>query len=705
MEQQDQHSEGAPYTADRPLETGSQEAQAPSAAEHVAVIDNAQDAPVPTPEGHAEAESQVTAPASAPETGAEPSETPDAHEAPRAPAIAEPQPEATPDAAEPPVEVAPDAAEPQPKAAPATAERLEPLAEGARAGAYIITRVLATSAEETRYLARAASEGGEHDEPSGDAYVTLIEQAEGRLDGIAQQALLGLRHPRLLAARAAFAAGGRSYLALSTFLASEDLPAPSVADGARLDAIAALTAGAGLADALAYLHRNNIAHLHVSPDVLVIHSGRAYLAGLETAEYVGALLDDASVLFARDANFLARSLGELAGMPTEAPPDEPISQAALRSIVGHGAAGGFASPADLAGACTLALQNAGSAPDLLTVEHPQERLLLEVGAATTVGLVRSENQDAYSSFICDLRDDVTREAPFAVFIVADGMGGEARGEVASRIAARMVLSELVSTFAVPALTRPAIMEMSEVPTAVLHAVSLKGTATNGSAAAGNGNTASGGSSAPEDELHRALKRAVAAANRQVRELASQLGQATGTTLTTLVSFGSRAALAHLGDSRAYLLRGDLLAQLTEDHSVLARLQAIDHPLLSDPDVYVPRNMLYRSLGQEDDPNPDLVSLTLAVGDRLLICSDGLWDEISPDALAQTLATAATPQQCSEQLVALANATGGHDNSTALVVFVQSAATDSAKRDEDAPAEAGVEPLYAASGDLSEQPGE
>ncbi|MGZ3680457.1 MAG: PP2C family protein-serine/threonine phosphatase [Ktedonobacterales bacterium] len=675
MEEQDQRSEGAPDTGDRPVENSIHEAQTGSTAEQVAVIDSMQDAPAP-------------ASAAAPTTGTETPEAPATGEAPQAPATSEAQPDAT----------------------PAAAERPEPLAEGARAGAYTIVCVLATNAEETRYLAREVAESGESGQPpadtstAGDAYVTLIERAEGQLNSFAQRALLGLRHPRLLAARSAFSAGGRSYLALDTLVSPEGVPALTASDGARLDAVAALTAGAGLADALAYLHRNDIAHLHVSPDVLVIHNGRAYLAGLETAEYVGALLDDAGALFARDANFLARSLGELAGLPTEAPPDEPPSQAALRSIVGYGAAGGFTAPADLAGACTLALQNAGSAPSLLIVEHPQERLLLEVGAATTVGLVRSENQDAYSTFICDLRDDVTKEAPFAVFIVADGMGGEARGEVASRIAARMVLSELVSTFAVPALTRPAIMEMSEVPTAVLRAVSMKGVATGaGATSPENGNDTHAGSngSVPEDELHRALKRAVAAANRQVRELASQLGQATGTTLTALVSLGSRAALAHLGDSRAYLLRGDLLAQLTEDHSVLARLQAIDHPLLSDPDVFVPRNMLYRSLGQEDDPNPDLVSLTLAVGDRVLICSDGLWDEIEPDALAQTLATAATPQQCAEQLVALANATGGHDNSTALVVFVQSAAEDSATRAEGSPAES----LSAAPEETGEQPSE
>lgn len=683
MEQEDERSEGAPHMGDRPLELSMNVPKIASTAEHVAVIDSAQDAPVTAPEADAQTpaptESPASAPAAANSTGAEESDASDTSETSEAPATPE-----------------------QPSAA--TGGLLEPLAEGGRVGAYTIVRVLATHAGETRYLAREVSENDENDEsdqPPSDAtaptsgYVTLIERAEGQLDGVAQQVALGLRHPRLLAACSAFSANGRAYLAMEVILSREGVPAPAVADGAQLDPTATLTAGAGLADALAYLHRNDIAHLHIAPDALVIHNGRAYLSGLETAEYVGALLDDASALFARDANFLARSLGAMAGLPAEIPLDESPSQTALRSIVSHGAAGGFASPADLAGACTLALQNAGSTPSLLRVEQPQERLLLHVGAATSVGLVRSENQDAYSSFICDMRDDVTREAPFAVFVVADGMGGEARGEVASRIAARMVLSELVGTFAVPALTRPAIMEMSEAPTAVLRAISSKGNVTS---AAESG--ASDGS-ALEDELQRALKRAVSAANRQIRELAMQLGQATGTTLTALMTLGSRAALAHLGDSRAYLLRGDLLAQLTEDHSVLARLQAIDHPLLNDPDVFVPRNMLYRSLGQEDDPNPDLIPVTLAVGDRILICSDGLWDEIDADALAQTLATAATPQQCAEQLVALANSTGGHDNSTALVVFVYSAAEDSARRENGSSGE----PHSGSLGEQREQPNE
>src|SRR5262249_57188360 len=143
------------------------------------------------------------------------------------------------------------------------------------------------------------------------------------------------------------------------------------------------------------------------------------------------------------------------------------------------------------------------------------------------------------------------------------------------------------------------------------------------------------------------------------EVGGRLGQATGTALTAIAICGTHAGLAHLGDSRAYLMRDGLLHKLTEDHSVLARLQAIDHPLLSDPNVFVPRSMLYRSLGQEDEAHVDMIEFRLAEGDRFLICSDGLWDEMDQETLEQTFVMAADPVECARQLVEHANATGGH----------------------------------------------
>jgi PPM family protein phosphatase len=178
-------------------------------------------------------------------------------------------------------------------------------------------------------------------------------------------------------------------------------------------------------------------------------------------------------------------------------------------------------------------------------------------------------------------------------------------------------------------------------------------------------------------LAQALAIAVDAANRQVRALASSLQESTGTTLTAIVAAGGRAVLAHLGDSRAYLFRDGKLVQLTKDHSLLARLTELDHPLLNDPSFGMPRNYLYRSLGQEDEAPPDMMEFPVVPGDRLLICSDGLWDELDDPTLQRCLTSSDDPAECANHMVRMANAAGGHDNSTALVVFVESQPDDPA----------------------------
>lgn len=580
---------------------------------------------------------------------------------------------------------------------PRPAARTEPLAPGARLGAYHILRTLRAAPGETVYLAgEVAPDNGDEppemarngatDDPSAPhyvAYVTLIERAAGALRGPAQRIATELRHPRLLPVRAAFTSGAHDYMAVETLLTSDGSPAATVADGARLQPAAALTATAGIADALAYLHRNSIAHLHVAPDALLVYEGRTYLGGLESAEYVGALLDGADALFTRDANYLARTLGALVGLAEQPTPDESPVQRSIRQIVAQGEVVGFAGPAEIASACTGVLQTLDSTILHLNVDQPQQRLQVWIAAATSVGMVRAENQDAYATFVCDVRDDVGGQAPFSVFLVADGMGGEARGEIASRIAARLVSAETLRLYVLPRLAAPGYITGAPVGMGLTGKPLVPETdadATHTETANGAGSN-SAGDHPEQSEVTRALRaalaQAVGAANRQVRELANQLGAATGTTITAIATHGAEAVVAHLGDSRAYLLRGELLAQLTEDHSVLARLQAIDHPLLNDPDVYVPRNMLYRSLGQEDDPGPDLFDVTITAGDRLLLCSDGLWEGIEAEAFASILAGSATPQECAEQLVTLANAAGGHDNSTAVVAFITAPSDDSA----------------------------
>lgn len=525
------------------------------------------------------------------------------------------------------------------------------LAPGDTIGPYTILRMLRTRPDETAYLAeerQPASENGDDgasELPHTARRVRLFERAPGAFSGLQSIVHALLRHPRLLAPRELFEQDGREYLVVEALIAPDGTAPVSVADGARLESAATLAAGAGLADALSYLHRNGIAHLHVSPDVILVLNGRAYLGGMETAERITEGVTDVAALYARDANFLARSLGILAGVSAEPRPHESSTDALIRQVAALGESGAFANPDEVASICASGLQTSPS----LSIESREShaRLSYLYGSATTVGRVRTENQDASASVIFEIFDDVSSDMPLCVFLVADGMGGEARGEVASRIAARTVTAELAQQLAFPTLIRPVDVATGE--DSGIHAL---GTGLHG--------------------LHQALQHAVEEANRRVRLLASYLRQTTGTTLTVIAAQGGQATLAHLGDSRAYLLRGDTMTTMTEDHSVLARLQAIDHPLLSDPDVFVPRNMLYRSLGQEEEPNPDMVDFTLADGDRILICSDGLWDELDDQTLAETLATATNPRDCAAQLVAMANDAGGNDNSTAVVVFVRDA---------------------------------
>lgn len=544
-----------------------------------------------------------------------------------------------------------------------------PLAPGTSVGRYRIERVLRAAADEVTYLAVESDadrpDRAEDGAPgASSAYVMLIERQPGAFASATGLIALRLRHPRLLAPRELVEQHGREYLVMDVLAGPDSTLAETVAQGARLDPLVALAAGTGLADALGYLHRNGVAHLHVSPDVLVVHGGRAYLGGLESAERVTPGTGDLSELFARDANFLARSLGVLAGLPEEPAPNEDLAVDVLRQIVAYGAANTFTNVDDVAATCAAALQTSPSLT--LSGDSAAGRLSFMSASATSVGRVRSENQDACARVIVDVSDDVSGDMPINVFLVADGMGGEAQGEVASRLAARTVPAELVRSFAVTELLRPVEAAVGEESSARIY-------------------------NAEKPSLGTALARAVNEANRRVRELAAQIGQTTGTTLTVIATRGSQASLAHLGDSRAYLLRGETMARLTEDHSVLARLQAIDHPLLSDPDVFVPRNMLYRSLGQDDEANADTLEFTLADGDRLILCSDGLWDELDDYVIAETLASAAHPRACAERLVSLANAAGGHDNSTALVVFVRRAANlDAESRDEASTDEAGAD---------------
>jgi protein phosphatase len=522
------------------------------------------------------------------------------------------------------------------------------LASGHRIGPYIVTAVAASAATESVYWAQDGAEEYASS-TSGDRkrMYQIHERARGAYDYARPVVALGLAHAHLLAPVAVLTQSDRD------FLVTQALNDDAHGEGARLSAAGALAAGVALADALTYLHGGGVAHLRISPALIVLHDRGAHLTGLEDAQLIHPLDPNAGALFARDAAFLAHSLGALAGI-SEADTTGEHLRPALAAIVARAAAGVYATASQVGADCAAALQAQPAALATAPTEAPKPqpaaanhmRLALIAASSNSVGMVRAENQDASAIVQFDLRDDASQSGgtnPGALYLVADGMGGEERGELASRIATRVVVAEVWRELALPLLHTP--VEAAE--TGAAHA------------------------RIEMPSLTEVLSRAGQTANARIRTLAVHLGKTTGTTLTALLVVGERAALVHVGDSRAYRLRDGAFEQLTQDHTLLARMKAAEHPLLEDPLFAMPRNFLYRSLGQADEVEIDVSEVTLAAGDRLLLCSDGLWDEVDDARIAAILGGAAEPRAGARALVAAADAAGGKDNSTAVVLFVES----------------------------------
>jgi protein phosphatase len=237
------------------------------------------------------------------------------------------------------------------------------------------------------------------------------------------------------------------------------------------------------------------------------------------------------------------------------------------------------------------------------------KVVLRAAVSSDVGRRRRSNEDA-----CALAPDL------GLYLVADGMGGHSAGQVASRLAAQ-------------------------------------------SAEAALRRTRGGGAG-----LGERLRHAVANANREVfgaaqsdRALAGM-----GTTVVALLAGHERIALAHVGDSRAYRVRGGRIHQLTADHSLVAELVRrgeISHEAARE---HPHRHVLTRALGVRSDVEPDVEEFPAVDGDVYVLCSDGLTGHVSDDEIAELVSSEKDPSALCATLIALANARGGEDNITVLV---------------------------------------
>lgn len=240
---------------------------------------------------------------------------------------------------------------------------------------------------------------------------------------------------------------------------------------------------------------------------------------------------------------------------------------------------------------------------------------------THVGRVRENNEDA-----------VAFDAAGQLALLADGMGGYNAGEVAASMAIGLIQADL-SRHLLPIRPGP--------NSAVLHSAVA--------AAVGNANVSIWSCAATQPEC-----------------------SGMGTTLVMAVFLGTSVLVAHVGDSRCYRLRDGVLVRLTRDHSVVQ--EQVDAGLVSIEDApFAPnRNLVTRALGVMDTVEPDLAEHPASAGDLYLLCSDGLTDMLTDDAIAEMLAAPGTLATRAAQLVDAANAAGGRDNISVLLVQANAA---------------------------------
>ncbi|MDQ4145938.1 MAG: Stp1/IreP family PP2C-type Ser/Thr phosphatase, partial [Actinomycetota bacterium] len=230
---------------------------------------------------------------------------------------------------------------------------------------------------------------------------------------------------------------------------------------------------------------------------------------------------------------------------------------------------------------------------------------LSIGAQSDVGRVREGNED---SFLVDE----------PLFVVADGMGGHLAGDVASSTAVDVILNKSATASAEDPETLADLIRSAN--------------------------------SAIWDKAH---------ANPTLRGM--------GTTCTLVLLHENRAHIAHVGDSRAYLLRDGRLQQITEDHTLVARMVKEGRLQPEEAEHHPQRSIITRALGVDAEVEVDLDSLEVQPGDRLMLCSDGLSSMIDHDSIATALKEQAAPQDAADELIKRANDAGGEDNITVVVI--------------------------------------
>ncbi len=265
---------------------------------------------------------------------------------------------------------------------------------------------------------------------------------------------------------------------------------------------------------------------------------------------------------------------------------------------------------------------------------PAKQLKLFSASGTDPGLVRNSNEDT----VLDYVRPTTLGEPLGMLIVADGMGGHQAGEVASKLAVETIFEVMQNYLKRDDSqdTIPALRDSdSKYPNGQTNYLATR--------------------------LQSAVQRANFAIHQYAQDNPVEAGNL-GTTVACVIVKGDHAVIANVGDSRVYLMRKSELRKVTEDHSLVQHLvengqikpeEVFDHPH---------RSIITRALGYSVDVPIDIKPLPLISGDRIMVCSDGLWEMIREETeIAEILDKARNPAEAVEKLIDVANGNGGMDN--------------------------------------------
>ena len=267
--------------------------------------------------------------------------------------------------------------------------------------------------------------------------------------------------------------------------------------------------------------------------------------------------------------------------------------------------------------------------DRVSVLTPQDQQyeMQQLVAATgqSVGRQRDHNEDSVVAITTTLAGK-SANVPFGLYVVADGMGGHEFGEVASNAAIRVIAGDILRKFH---------SYLFAIPT-----------------------------QQPEESLQEIVAHAIEHAHRSIQQQAP----GSGTTVTAALILGQQMTVGHVGDSRAYIVpAAGPLEQLTQDHSLVRRLEELGHLNKEEAASFPHRNVLIRALGQGDSLEVDVFTLPFPRNSTFMLCTDGLWGVLRDADIRQALAEAPNLVRACQNLVQAANSAGGPDNISVVLV--------------------------------------